>query len=73
MVGNCALTELFALVADDNDGLAGEGRCPILYVAVGAARCAGNQSRIRSEIFVDADVNQRRRVRRANESRQFVG
>ena len=61
-----------SLVRDDDDGLAGKAGRPILDVVVGSAHGAGNQPRVRREIFVDADVDQRRRIRRADQSRQFV-
>jgi hypothetical protein len=66
--GGRTFADLLAFLADDYDGLAGETTRPVLDVAMGAAACARNQARVCREVVVDADIDQRRRVGRANQS-----
>jgi hypothetical protein len=66
--GGCAFAELFALLADDHYGLAGETSRPSLDIVVGAAACARDQSGVCREIVVDADIDQRRGTGGADES-----
>lgn len=64
--GRRSFGELLPLVADDNDRLSGQARHPILNVAMRAPYGAGNDSPIGRKGFVDARIDQRRRVRRAD-------
>ena len=69
--GRDALAELFALLADDDGRSSGELAGPVRDVAMRTARRAGNQSGVRFEVFVGADVDQDRTVRRAYEPREL--
>jgi hypothetical protein len=71
--GRGALAELLALVADHDHRFARQARRPILNVEVRAAHGTRDQSRVGREVLVDAYVDERRRGRRAYQSRQFVG
>src|SRR4051794_9271724 len=71
--GSGTLAELLAFLADDDDGLAGHAGGPVLGVEMRSADGARYQSRIRREILIDSNIDETRRVGRADESRQFVG
>jgi hypothetical protein len=71
--GRGALAKHLARVTDHDHGLARQARRPILDVEVRALHGAGNQARVGREVLGDACVNERRRGRRAYQSRQFVG
>jgi len=68
-----ALAELLALVTDHDDGLARQAGRPILGIEMRAPHGAGNQVRVGRKVLVDADIDERRRSRRAYQSRQFIG
>ena len=71
--GRGAFAELLALVTDHDDGLPRQARRPILNVEVRAPHGARNQSRVGRKVLVDANIDKRRRGRRAYQSSQFVG
>ena len=63
--------ELFALLADDDGRTSGEFAGPVRDIAMGTARRAGNQSGVRLEVVVGADVDKDGTVRRAYEPREL--
>jgi hypothetical protein len=60
-------------MTDHDDRLPGEPQPPVIDLTMGSPTSAWDQARVRREIFVDADVNERRCVDRADESRKFFG
>src|SRR5260221_26796 len=71
--GGGTLAQFLAFLADHHDGLAGQPRSPFLDLRVRPPRRTRDQAGVGPEIFIDADVDQRRRVGGANEPGQFFG
>lgn len=71
--GRGAFRKLLPLVADDDDRFAAQARGPVLDVEMRPLNGARNQARIGREVLIDAHIDERRRGRRAYQSRQFVG
>ena len=69
--GGDAMAELFAALAEHDDRAATEFLRPLRHLRVGTAQRGGKQPGIGLEIIVDADIDERRRFRRADEARQL--
>ena len=70
--GGGALRELGAAQADHDGRMTGELFAPLGGIFVAAPDSAGNQPRIGGKIRLGTDVDQHRRVRRADEPCKFI-
>ena len=71
--GRRPLAQLQAALADHHGGLPGELGGPVADLGGGAAQGRGNQPRIGGEILVEADIDQRRTLRRSEQTDELIG
>jgi len=70
--GGRTLAELLSFLAHDDDGLAAVVRRPLLNGPVIPTRGAWQQASIGSIVVVDADIDQRRALRRADQAGELI-